>query len=126
MSSLTNTDCTIVCQDFVKKRYSLSDSRSYSYALPPPHPELNKTNLYTTSTLNGDPKFLKNAPLSFYDTSCVYIFVSIWIRAHICSTTNRIEGEWLGTGREGRGTEAGKEGGRQRTRERDSISVGKG
>jgi len=76
-----------------------------------------------TSTLNGDPKFLKRVPLSFYHTLCVYIYVSIWIRAHMRSSTNKIEGRWLQTGREGRGTEVGKEGGRQRTPERDRDRV---
>jgi len=39
------------------------------------------------------------------------------------SSANKIEGGWLGTGREGRGTEVGKEGGRQITLERDRNIV---
>ena len=91
----------------------------WHYLSPPP--SLNLT--IPTPTLNGDPKFLKHAPLSFYDTLCVYIYVSIWIRAQIRSSTNKIEGGWLGTGREGWGTESGKKGGRQRTREGERDRV---
>jgi len=93
--------------------------RFVTLTLNRPHPNLTGP----ISTLNGVPKFLKHDPLSLYDTLCVFICVSIWIRAHTCSSANKIEGGWLGTGREGRGTEVGKEGGRQRTLERDRDIV---
>jgi len=52
-------------------------------AASPPHPELDKTHLYTASTLIGDPKLPENAPFSFYDTSPVHVYVLIWIHAHM-------------------------------------------
>jgi len=64
----------------------------------------------------------RNTQPHLNDTLCVYISICMWIRAHIRSSTNKIEGRWLGTGREGRGTEAGKrEGDRERVRERDIV-----
>jgi hypothetical protein len=101
------------------KYREVNRGRFVTLTLNPPHPNLTGP----ISTLNGDPKFVKHDPLSLYDTLCVFIYVSIWIRTHTRSSANKIEGGWLGTGREGRGTEVGKEGGRQRTLEIDRVIV---